>query len=116
VCPLGETPALPGQAFCGCDGKVYSGECTVNLAGTDLNANGGCPLELGRFACGFLQCDLATQYCIHDPHAASPDQAYACGTLPPACGSTAACGCLSDVTCGDHCAGDSKAGLTLTCP
>lgn len=116
VCPLGETPQIAGQAYCGCDGKVYSGECAANLAGTDINANGGCTLEPDRFACGFLECDLATQYCLHNPQAASPDAAYACAALPQACGNPATCGCLSAVQCGDHCAGDGKAGLTLTCP
>jgi hypothetical protein len=116
VCPLDETPAIAGQAYCGCDGKVYAGECAANLAGTDINANGGCLVEPNRFACGFLQCDLTSQYCVHNPQAASPDQAYACVALPQACGNPATCGCLSAVQCGDHCAGDGKAGLTLTCP
>ena len=116
VCPLGETPQIAGQAYCGCDGKVYTGECDANRAGTDINANGSCAVEPGRFACGFLQCQLIDQYCVHNPQAATADQEYSCVALPQACNANATCGCLSAVQCGDHCAGDNNAGLTLTCP
>jgi hypothetical protein len=115
LCPLGAPADIAGRAYCGCDGKVYSGQCTMNMNGTDLNANATCDVTPDRFACGFLQCELATEYCVHDPKAASADQAYSCVALPGACGNAATCGCLAQVQCGTSCAGDGGKGLTLTC-
>jgi hypothetical protein len=107
-------PLIVGAPTCGCDGKVYSGECPTYTGGTDLNANGTCVLVTGRFACGYLQCDLATQYCRRDPQPSSADT-FTCIPLP-ACTGMPSCTCLATQPCGTDCAGDAKVGLTLTCP
>lgn len=111
ICPA----AIGASEVCGCDGKLYPNACEAHSAGTDLNANGSCPEGADHFACGYLQCDLTTQYCVHDTKAASADQAYVCAALPQACGTTAACGCLAGVQCGTDCTGDGTHGLTVTC-
>jgi hypothetical protein len=107
-------PAILAQEVCGCDGKVHSSECAAYVSGTDLNANGTCDKVAGKFACGYLLCDLRTEYCRAEPHARTPET-YACMTLP-VCQSAPSCGCLAGERCGNACAGDDKLGLTLTCP
>ncbi len=102
---------------CGCDGTVYSSQCDAAQAGVDVDASGSCRLPGGTFACGFKQCDLATQYC---QRAASdvggePD-GFACMPLPVGCGSTPTCGCLANEPCSELCSGDATSGLQLTCP
>jgi hypothetical protein len=107
-------PALVGLPTCGCDGQVYAGECSTYLNATDLDANGGCPVEATKFACGYLQCDLATQYCRRE-RPASGAETFACVGLPGSCASTASCTCLVNERCGNQCSGDGKSGLTLRC-
>ncbi|HET9625004.1 MAG TPA: hypothetical protein VFP84_26735 [Kofleriaceae bacterium] len=106
-----------GRAFCGCDGGVYATLCSLNLSGTDLNANGCLPVK-GRFSCGFVQCDLATEYCLHNPNATA-DEAFTCVALPTPCkpATAATCDCLDDTKCpaGSACTGDGGNGLRLTC-
>jgi hypothetical protein len=107
-------PAVVGPPICGCDGKVRSGECPTYVTGSDLSAHGGCPLDSTRFECGYTQCELATQYCRREPHR---DGAETFSCLPlPACTGAPSCACLGNERCGSACAGDAKAGLTLSCP
>lgn len=109
-------PLVVGQPVCGCDGRVHSGECIAFSDGFDINANGGCPVPAGSFACGYLMCDLQTQYCHHEARASDADL-YACMTLPAACTPAApTCACLRSERCGTSCAGDARTGLTVTCP
>jgi hypothetical protein len=108
-------PAVVGPPTCGCDGKVYAGECPAFVEGNDLDASGSCEVMTGRFACGYLQCSLATQYCRREPHAGAAET-FSCVNLPSACSGSSACGCLADERCGDACAGDARVGLTLRCP
>ena len=108
-------PAVAGPPICGCDGAVYSSECAAYLNGTDLNASGGCPVPSGSFACGYAQCELATQYCRREPHAMNGDSA-SCPLLPASCGTDASCACLGEERCGLDCSGEPKGGLTVTCP
>lgn len=108
-------PAIASPPICGCDGQVYASECTAYLTGTDLNANAGCKAAPGTFACGYAQCDLATQYCRREPRAMDADS-YSCVALPAACGTSASCACLADERCGLDCSGQARVGLTVTCP
>jgi hypothetical protein len=109
VCPL-----IVGAPVCACDGKVHTSTCAAAMAGFDLNASGNCPVASGFFACGYAQCDLATQYCVHEHNAGAADS-YACVHLPAGC-STVSCTCLAGEHCGNACTGNASAGLTLTCP
>ena len=104
---------------CGCDGRTHGNECDANAAGVDVNASGGCPLEAGRFACGFRQCDVAGQYCQRATSdvGGEPD-GFACIPIPGSCPSLATCGCLqaANEPCADICEGQGASGLTVTCP
>ena len=110
----GACPAIVGPEVCGCDGKAHSTECAAEVDGTDLNANGTCDKVVGKFACGYLLCDVRNQYCRAEPHASGP-ASYTCATLP-VCQNTPSCTCLAGERCGTQCTGDDKVGLTLTCP
>jgi hypothetical protein len=113
-----ECPALVGTPTCGCDGKVYASACDAASSGsTDLNVNGTCPVDSTHFACGFDQCNLATQYCKHNPAASAtiPDTTYTCVALPGTCTGNASCGCVANETCGSSCTGDATHGVIVTC-
>jgi hypothetical protein len=109
----GACPLVVGPPVCGCDGQVHSGECETYVSGSDLSASGGCPLPAGRFACGYAQCNLATQYCQRDPQRDGSDT-YTCHSL--VCTGTPSCACLASQPCGGQCSGDASVGLTVTCP
>ena len=104
------------ERTCGCDGVVYPSLCDVMLAGSDLNGAGTCQVDPGAFVCGYRQCTRATQYCERTASAFAqlPDD-FACRGLPSGCGGTPSCACLAGQPCGDRCAGDAAAGVTLTC-
>jgi hypothetical protein len=106
-------PLVVGPPICGCDGQVHIGECSTYATGTDLNTNGGCPLEPTHFECGYTQCAIATQYCRRE-RVAGPET-FSCIALPAACGTAATCGCLRTEKCAAMCSGEGKSGLTLTC-
>lgn len=111
LCPL-----ILARPTCACDGKIYQGECDAYQAGVDLNAHGTCTLPAGSFACGYVQCPLASSYCERLPQASAAD-VYTCIALPAACtAQPATCECLAGETCGKTCAGNATVGLTLTCP
>jgi hypothetical protein len=114
--PRPETcPLVAGRPTCGCDLKVYAGECPLYRAGTDLNASGGCDVMPGWFACGYTQCNLQTQYCLHDP-ITKTGATFSCVEIPRCASQPASCACLAGERCGNACTGDAAAGLTLTCP
>lgn len=106
-------PAVVGTPVCGCDGQIHSGACEMYMSGVDLNANASCTVPKNDFKCGYAVCDLANQYCLHDPKSATDP--YKCVALPQACGGTSTCGCLANQTCGNACTGDTASGVTLTC-
>jgi hypothetical protein len=117
ACPLsaGGPAALVAEPVCACDGRVYSSECIASASGQDLNAHGSCELPQSRFACGYAQCNLATQYCVHEPMADGADR-YRCLGMPACALADASCQCLAGEPCGNACTGDAAVGLTLTCP
>ena len=105
------------QPTCACDGNVYSSACDAEAAGFDVSVYGGCTPPDGAFGCGAIFCTLATEYCRRTvSDVVGIDDTYECLGLPGACGSTAACACLSDEPCGGLCEGDAASGLTVTCP
>lgn len=106
-------PDIVGVPTCGCDGMVRSGTCDTNAAGTDVNANGTCKVAAGTFACGFLQCNVTSQYCEHQS-GTFPDQ-FACKTLPGCPSQFPTCSCLAAEPCSSQCTGSGATGLTLTC-
>jgi hypothetical protein len=106
-------PAVVGPPICGCDNLVHSGECPAYVTGADLNANGSCPVPSTRFACGYTQCELATEYCKREPHAKAPET-FSCVAF--SCTGAPSCACLANERCGNDCTGEMKSGLTLTCP
>lgn len=113
--PRPEICTLIFDPVCACDGKSYGNECQANNAGGDLNAKGTCEVPPGLFECGFRQCDLQAQYCLHESHGSEPDT-FTCEALP-ACGSQPpTCACLAGERCGGACSGNGSLGLTLTCP
>jgi hypothetical protein len=106
-------PAVIGPPLCGCDGLVHPGECPLYDSGTDLDEDGGCPVDSTRFKCGYAQCELATEYCRKEMSAGV--ETFTCVRLPLACGTTATCTCLRSERCGASCTGEGKDGLTVTC-
>ena len=84
--------------------------------GSDLNANAGCALPAGTFACGYAVCDLQTQYCRREIRASEADL-FSCAPLPQGCTGTPTCSCLRGEQClgTAACSGDATNGLTLTC-
>lgn len=105
---------IAGPPTCGCNGMVYPNECIVFRDGTDLNARGSCTIEAGKFACGYVQCSLDTQYCLREVRASGADT-YSCAGLPACATQPPDCGCLARERCGNRCAGSASTGLTLTC-
>jgi hypothetical protein len=118
ACPLNATGAAPpgivATPTCACDNQIYGGDCDAYSAGFDLNAHGTCPVPTGKFACGYTQCDTATQYCRRQPHTTGPET-FSCLALPAACSGNQGCACLQAQPCGSACTG-TPVGLTLTCP
>lgn len=108
-------PLVAGPPTCGCNDMVYPNECIVSRDGaTDLNARGTCAIQAGKFACGYLQCSLDTQYCLREVHASGADR-FSCVGLPACATQSPDCACLGHERCGDRCAGSASTGLTLTC-
>jgi hypothetical protein len=102
---------------CGCDGQVHSNACDASAAGIDVNANGTCPVDAGRFACGFRTCDLMTEYCEHGfSDIGSEPDSFTCKPLPACPSQFPSCGCMTAEPCGSMCSGTATTGLTLTCP
>jgi hypothetical protein len=101
---------------CGCDGVVHSNPCDGQAVGADISVIGGCPVELGFFACGSRQCNLDTQYCQRTGSdiGGEPD-GFACMEQPGTCGALATCACLANEPCGTECSGDDATGLTVIC-
>ena len=108
ACPL----AIIASPTCACDARIYNSECEAAASGFDLNAHGTCDVAPGRFTCGYLQCEIATQYCRREPHLSS-EETFTCAPL--SCTGTPSCACLAKERCGNACMGDSTVGLTLTC-
>lgn len=118
TCPLsaasGASSGIVSTPACGCDGKTYASDCFAYMAGVDLDAHGICPIDSTKFACGYTQCDLATQYCRREPHPGAAET-FTCVALPAACSGGASCPCLAGERCGTACTGDARLGLTVTC-
>jgi len=105
------------QPTCGCDGVVHDNACLANVAGTDADAFGMCPVPPGKFACGFTQCALANEYCQHSgSDIGNEPDGFVCKPVPATCPSqTPSCSCLTAEPCGTNCAGSGATGLTVTC-
>lgn len=101
---------------CGCDGVVHSNPCDGQAVGADINILGGCPTEVGFFACGSRQCALSSQYCqrVGSDIGGEPDS-FECKSLPAACEPNQDCDCLFQEPCGTSCSGDEATGLTVIC-
>jgi len=104
------------ESICACDGKVYDGQCSAAVAGSDLDVRGTCPVPDGSFACGYVQCKKLTQYCEHTPGTGGAADTYACKADPSCASQFPTCACLANEPCGSMCTGDSATGLVLTCP
>ena len=104
------------ESICACDGKVYDGQCSAAVAGSDLDVRGTCPVPDGSFACGYVQCKMLTQYCEHTPGTGGAADTYACKADPSCASQFPTCACLANEPCGSMCTGDSATGLVLTCP
>jgi len=105
------------QPTCGCDGVMHDNACEAAAAGADVNANGTCAVPAGKFACGFLQCSVTTEYCQHafSDIGSEPD-GFVCKPVPASCPSQLpSCSCLSGETCGGNCSGSGATGLTVAC-
>ncbi|HEV8322840.1 MAG TPA: hypothetical protein VG389_14595 [Myxococcota bacterium] len=103
---------------CGCDGMVYSNDCTAQAAGQDVSIAGGCPAPAYYFACGPRFCQTGLEYCQRAQSDTPPlPDAYSCMPLPPACatGGAPTCACLAAETCGAMCTEANPGELTLTC-
>lgn len=78
---------------CGCDGAVYEGVCAAFEARVDLDDEGMCELDPGRFACGPFQCLRGTEYCA-ERIGWEYRSNYSCAGVPAEC-DPPACDCLS---------------------
>jgi Kazal-type serine protease inhibitor domain len=115
------------QPVCGCDGKVYEGECAAHAARVDLAVMGGCKGMVPDWAaCGPRYCDVRTSYCeIYLSDVFELPTTYACKPLPAACrrgpgsGAAPTCGCFPPGTpCHTFCGTIVTGGLPgfhLTC-
>lgn len=108
----------PAGAVCGCDGNTYPGRCEANMAGVDVQNEGGCTPPTGMFSCGYQFCTVGAEFCegwLGDGNDSGPDH-YACKALPADC-SPAACGCLpqgQNTSC--TCDVTPEGGVVLACP
>ncbi len=125
-CPAAGYCAVPsscsgidGPPACGCDGKIYDNACLANSAGVGTSILGSCgPAPQGRFVCGELFCEKATQICI----VTSPDGCgflgYECRDLPPGCGKATCKGCVDQANeCIDvlSCSASTDGDITVNC-
>jgi hypothetical protein len=110
VCPDNAMPA------CGCDGKVYGNDCEANLAGVDINDDGGCQApSAGVFACGAHFCQKGSAYClVKGSDTPLFPTSYTCTPLPASCGTTPSCACLSGAPC-SKCTATADGGLQVSC-
>lgn len=100
---------------CGCDGQVFSNECDANAVGVDVNANGGCTLDAGQFACGFRACQRGSQYCRRTgSDIGGEGDSFECVIVPQQC-STIDCACVAGEPCGTECSDLGNGEVTVTC-
>jgi hypothetical protein len=115
------------QPVCGCDGKVYEGECAAHAARMDLAVSGGCKTVIPDWAaCGPRYCDVRRSYCeIYLSDVFELPTTYSCKPLPAACrptvngGAAPTCDCFPAGTpchafCGTIVTGGLP-GFHLTC-
>ncbi|MEO8705814.1 MAG: hypothetical protein ABI867_37635 [Kofleriaceae bacterium] len=104
---------------CACNNQTFSNECDANASGFDVNSFGSCPVEAGKFACGFRSCELGTQFCQEDgSDIGGEPSGFSCMPIP-SCPGHEGCDCLASTgtTCASlQCEGDDATGLTVTCP
>ncbi|MBX3162704.1 MAG: hypothetical protein KF773_42475 [Deltaproteobacteria bacterium] len=113
--PMGCPDLLVPDFVCGCDGQVHTSECDANAAGVDVDAQGRCMVPPGRFACGFRQCMLETQYCEEQiSDIGGQGNTFTCKPMPT-CPGPANCSCLAQQPCGASCTGSAAKGFRLTC-
>lgn len=103
-----------GQSVCACSGKVVSDACAAYKAGLDVDVSDGCSVPADAFRCGYLFCDLASQFCqVHKSDKLGFADTFSCEAFPAGCGSTPSCQCLD--SCGT-CEAGSDGGFTKVCP
>lgn len=115
----GSCSGIVGPPACGCDGKVYDNECLADSAGVGTSKLGACgPAPQGRFACGHVFCEKATQFCIEKSGEGCAFGGYECRDLPQGC-ADAACvctglsgECLDGLQCDASADGDITVGCT----
>src|SRR6185312_11588349 len=96
-----DTIAAPA---CGCDQKAYVNGCYANMAGTDIDALGGCTPPAGMFGCGFDFCEIGAQYCEVDPSSAPGMPAtFRCKQAPQGCDEAPTCACIAALPCATTC-------------
>jgi hypothetical protein len=83
---------------CGCDGVLYDDFCAATEAGVDLDDEGTCALEDGRFVCGSVQCREG-QYC-KEQRIGSGRPDYDCGDIAANC-EPVSCDCVTLVSSGE---------------
>jgi hypothetical protein len=106
---------IEGTPVCGCDGRVYGGECYARSAGTDVGY--GCEIPEDSFRCGPYFCNTFLDYCrVIVSDVAGISDAFVCVPLPDACQAmdVPTCSCLREEPCGDNCSGMFP-DLTVTC-
>ena len=110
-------PELVEDPVCGCDGIVYSGECSAALLGVDVDVDGACTTPPDLFPCGYKFCDPTTSYCQHSVSDVLPSpDGFTCVPLPDACGETPDCDCLAARPCAEFSCEPSGDGLVVICP
>lgn len=114
-----EAPAdVPSERLCGSvlceEGDICCDSCLGSCVDALSGAN--CPIyECSEtFACGDLQCDLATEYCERFTGGPVPaDPAYTCYPFSDACLDTPTCACLAEAGRFGECTASSEGGLTV---
>ena len=119
-CETKPSSCAPDSSACGCDGKVYASVCAAAAAGVDRSATVGCAAPAGKFPCGPLFCNAATEVCrkVTDFAKTIAPTTWSCVAPPGGC--TTGCGCNlcpacpSGKKCSEGCT-TQGGGRVLTC-
>lgn len=103
-------PASCGEdqsLYCGCDGTIVGG-CELNTTTPDQ-----CVIPKGKFVCGSVICDSATQYCMHNKFGMTDEaDCYPAGL----CNGAPTCDCaLASAACPSATCDSGADGITVTC-
>lgn len=110
---------LDGPPACGCDGKVYDSACLADSAGVGTSILGNCgPAPQGRFACGELFCEKATQICVDNNGDGCGFPSHECRDRPQGCSNSSCKECVDpSQECLDNlgCSADADGDITVDC-